>query len=290
LTNGIVFCRISSWLTGSRLVSLPFADHCEPLVRRPEESREILNFLRSTLDREKLRYIELRPLGANPLIEDGMRKSDLFSLHTLDLSPTLEDLFRKLQKDSIQRKIRRAERENLVYEEGQSEIFLKKFYQLFVLTRRRHRAPPQPIDWFRNLVKCLGDGVKIRVASKAGHPVASILTLRHGDTMVYKYGGSNASFHNLGAMPFLFWKAIQDAKAEGARQFDFGRSDCDNTGLITFKDHWGSQRTELAYWRVPGESAPIRGHWKLKIAGPIFARMPDRLLTASGRLLYRHIG
>src|SRR5438128_782655 len=32
LTNGIVFCRVGSWLTGSRLVSLPFSDHCEPLV------------------------------------------------------------------------------------------------------------------------------------------------------------------------------------------------------------------------------------------------------------------
>src|SRR5450755_1829723 len=32
LTNGIVFCRVKSWLTGRRLVSLPFSDHCEPLV------------------------------------------------------------------------------------------------------------------------------------------------------------------------------------------------------------------------------------------------------------------
>jgi hypothetical protein len=269
---------------------LPFADHCDPLVKNAEEGREILGSLQCTLDREKLKYIELRPLSGNVPTEIGMQKRVSFCFHSLDLHPTLGELFRRLQKDSIQRKIRRAERENLVYEEGQSEVFLKKFYQLFVLTRRRHRAPPQPIDWFRNLVKCLGDGLKIRVASKAGHPVASILTLRHGDTMVYKYGGSNASFHNLGAMPFLFWKAIQDAKTDGARQFDFGRSDCDNTGLITFKDHWGSQRTELAYWRLPGERAPGRGYWKLKIAGPIFARMPDRLLTASGRLLYRHIG
>src|SRR5208283_3509993 len=32
LTNGLVFCRIDSWLTGRRFVSLPFSDHCEPLV------------------------------------------------------------------------------------------------------------------------------------------------------------------------------------------------------------------------------------------------------------------
>src|SRR6266480_325738 len=31
LKNGLVFCHINSWLTGRRLVSLPFSDHCEPL-------------------------------------------------------------------------------------------------------------------------------------------------------------------------------------------------------------------------------------------------------------------
>ena len=32
LKNGLVFCRVASWITGRRLVSLPFSDHCEPLV------------------------------------------------------------------------------------------------------------------------------------------------------------------------------------------------------------------------------------------------------------------
>ena len=34
LENAMVFCRVESWLTGRRLVSLPFSDHCEPLVDR----------------------------------------------------------------------------------------------------------------------------------------------------------------------------------------------------------------------------------------------------------------
>src|SRR5689334_19011211 len=33
LQNAVVFCRVNSWLTGRRLVSLPFSDHCNPLVR-----------------------------------------------------------------------------------------------------------------------------------------------------------------------------------------------------------------------------------------------------------------
>jgi GNAT acetyltransferase-like protein len=289
LANGIAFCRIHSWLTGTRLVSLPFADHCQPLVES-FEGKEIIGSLQCAFDREKLKYIELRPLNGNVLSNAGMQKSNSFCFHELDLHPALGKLFRGLQKDSIQRKIRRAQREALFYEEGRSETLLKEFYRLFVSTRRRHRVPPQPIDWFRNLVRCLGDRLKIRVASKAGRPIAGIVTLRHGDAMFYKYGGSDASAHNLGAMPFLFWEAIQDAKENGVQRFDFGRSDCDNAGLVVFKDRWGSQRKELNYWRLPSQSVSGRGQWKFKVAGSIFACMPDLFLAASGRILYRHIG
>jgi len=292
LTNGIVFCRIRSWLTGGRLVSLPFAEHCEPLVENPWEYKEILNTLQYTLDRENFKYVELRPLSANIFTETGMRKSEAFCFHSLDLHPTVEELFRAFQKDSIQRKIRRAEREALSYQEGRSEALLNQFYHLFVVSRRRHGVPPPPILWMRNLVASLGDRLKIHVASKDGTPIGGIVTLRHRDAVVYKYGGSDATVHNLGGMPFLFWKAIQSARNEGVLQFEFGRSDYDNPGLITFKDRWNSERSELTYWRLPSQDATSRGHWKgkLKFAGRIFARMPDRLLVASGRVLYRHVG
>ncbi len=38
LNDGVVLCRVSSWITGTRFVSLPFADHCEPLLGDPAES------------------------------------------------------------------------------------------------------------------------------------------------------------------------------------------------------------------------------------------------------------
>src|SRR5580704_12775701 len=36
LTDGLVFCQVESWLTGKRLVSLPFSDHCAPLVENDD--------------------------------------------------------------------------------------------------------------------------------------------------------------------------------------------------------------------------------------------------------------
>jgi hypothetical protein len=290
LTNGIVFCRIRSWLTGRRLVSLPFADHCEPLVERTEQLREILSSLQHALEEEKLKYVEIRPLRSDLSAEPCVHKSDLFCFHVLDLRPPLEHLFRGFHKDSIQRRIRRARREALSYEEGRSEELLRKFYHLMVLTRRRHKLPPQPIEWFRNLLTYLGDRVTIRVVHCRQRPVASSLTLRHLATLVYKYGCSDARYHHLGSVPFLVWKTIRAAKEGGMQTFDFGRSDIANEGLASFKDHFGMTRSVLAYERICTSPAPKIGDaHSMHFAQRIFAHMPVGLLTMSGRLLYRHI-
>jgi hypothetical protein len=113
--------------------------------------------------------------------------------------------------------------------------------------------------------------------------------LRHGDTLVYKYGCSDARFHNVGAMPFLFWKCMLDAKASGIQTSDLGRSDEGNGGLITFKERLGATPSTLTYLRVSGR--PRRGKgWSMRVPARIAARVPDSVLAAVGKLLYRHIG
>jgi lipid II:glycine glycyltransferase (peptidoglycan interpeptide bridge formation enzyme) len=290
LTNGMVFCRISSWLTGRRMVSLPFADHCEPLVENPEQLKEVFGSLQRTLEEKKLKYIEIRPRSVDLPDEPCMQKSNLFCFHVLDLRPTLEDLFRQFQRKSIRGMIRRAEREALCYEEGCSEALLNKFYHLLLLTRRRHKLPPQPIEWFQNLIIFLPGQLTIRVASYRQRPIASILTLSHGDTLVYKYSCSDARYHNLGGNPFLLWRAVQEAKERGMQVFDFGRSNTTDRGLIRFKDNWGSRRSMLVYGRICAQHRHEMGReYLIHFAKRIFVHLPDGPLTAAGRLLYRHI-
>ena len=288
LTSGLVFCHINSWLTGRRIVSLPFSDHCEPLADTPEELDAMLAQLRRA---GKNRYVELRPVLTKPDISTGFAISDTYYLHIVDLSRSLEALFRAFHKDSVQRKIRRAERESLAYESGNSQDLLEKFYRLLVMTRRRQHNPPQPISWFQNLSRTLGNAMQVRVASsRDGRPVASILTLKHGSTITYKYGCSDARYSNLGGTALLFWKTIQEAAQEGMVEFDLGRSTVDNEGLITFKEHWGARRATLEYWRFPdrGKSEGINRKKNLKKL--LVEIAPDWCLIAAGRLLYPHIG
>jgi lipid II:glycine glycyltransferase (peptidoglycan interpeptide bridge formation enzyme) len=291
LLNGIVFCRIRSWLSGSRLVSLPFSDHCEPLADA-EDMAELMDWLKVSRHRKQWKYIELRPLSPHSVGRTcNLAKSESFSLQLLDLRPSLDTLFRNFHKSCVQRKIHRAERENLTYEEGRSDTLLKKFYDLLLLTRRRHGLPPQPLVWFRNAVACLGDRVLIRVVSKDGQSVASIVTIQYKDVLVYKYGCSDSRFNNLGGNSLLFWKAIQDAKQNGLQKYDLGRSGPDNSGLVSFKENWGAVSVPLDYYRLPAQQPfHLNSGWRTRIAKSVFSVMPDALLAATGRLLYRHIG
>ncbi len=123
LENGLLFCEVKSWVTGRRMVSLPFSDHCQPLV----DDAATLQYLLSSLDwhskDQNFKYVELRPVvlaASGRSFPAGFSEAESFCFHKLDLRPTLDKLFSGLHKSCVQRKIRRAKREALDYEEGAS--------------------------------------------------------------------------------------------------------------------------------------------------------------------------
>lgn len=290
LTGGVVFCEVRSWLTGRRLVSLPFSDHCEPLSNDPQEVDAVLTHVRHDVEQGRYRALELRPHSTPGDEVRSFQPECRAVLHRLDLTAPADQLLRSFHKDCIQRKIRRAEREHLTCEEGTSEQQLKDFYRLMTMTRRRHGLPPQPLQWFRALIAAFGPSLKIRIARKDTAAVASIVTLSHRQTMVYKYGCSDASASKYGGTQMLFWQAIQEAKASGQNQLDMGRSDLDDPGLSVFKEHWGSVPSPLTYWRYPAHESRVRPAWQRELANRAIAVSPDRVLQLAGSVLYRHMG
>jgi lipid II:glycine glycyltransferase (peptidoglycan interpeptide bridge formation enzyme) len=293
LSNAVVFCQIQSWLTGRRLVSLPFSDHCQPLANG-HDLEVILNDLNRRRRLSRLRYIELRPHSDTDIVglQTNFVSSETFCFQKIDLRPDLPVIYKGFHDSCIRRKIKKAEREELFYESGRSEELLQKFCHLLLLTRRRHKLPPQPASWFSNIVKSLGEMMTIHLLSKGGTPVSCIMTLKYKKSLIYKYGCSDAQFNNLGGTPLIFWKVIQQAKSEGIEEFDLGRSGYEDPGLIAFKEHLGAMSTELRYYRSPVSKKQRESS---KSAGPSFARqalarMPDSVLTGVGQLFYRHLG
>lgn len=294
LKNGILFCHVNSWLTGHRLVSLPFSDHCEPVCDSTEEMQTLIGQSQAFVNSHGWRYLEVRPIDAQfaeTAAAMGLQPAGRYFLHVIDLRPGLDDVFRGFDKDSVQRRVRRADRAGLVEKCGNTTALLKHFYALLVVTRGRHHLPPPPYSWFQNLLNNEGPSLAIRVAYKDDQPIAAILTLRFRDTSYFKYGASDARFNKFGATPWLLWKAISAAKNQGALAFDMGRTQDDNEGLLAFKNKWVPGSTPLNYWRsASGSSSDIAEGWKLGVAKRVFSHLPQGLLVMSGKLMYRHIG
>lgn len=290
LSNGIAFCEVRSWITGKRLVSLPFSDYTDPLLSEMEIDLGFASWIATAARKQKLKYIELRPFawqGSRGSLGTG----ESFWVHTLDLTKSEEELFRKLDKSSLQRRIKKAEREQLEYEKGSSEKLLKDFCDLLLITRRRHQLLPQPRIWFRNLAKNLKSDFVVRIARKDGKAIAAIVTLRHRRMAIYKYGCSDEKYHHLAGMPFLFWKVITECRMEGAETLDFGRTEAGNEGLLRFKDQFGTVRRKITYLRYSQKGLEARAiSSQIPFAGQIFSILPGRLSWTLGGILYRHMG
>lgn len=286
---GLAACEVRSRLTGARLVSMPFSDHCEPLVDTAEELGVLLQGLLGESG-SAFRYAEIRPLHdhwGEVLEAQGFQPCQRFLFHEIDLRPGSDKLWENLHPSSIRRKIRRAEREGLQVRRGNDPGLVKEYYRLHLLTRRRQGVPPQPLRWFQVLAKEFADKARVYIADHGDLAVSGIFTLRWGSCLTYKYGASDERWNPLGGNPLLMWTAMQDACAAGLERFDLGRCDLDNPGLARYKERLGAQRRRLMYYRCPPGS-PRTGASRL--VASVCRRLPLPVLRLLGGFLYRHVG
>ena len=121
LRDGLLFCRINSWLTGKRLVSVPFSDHAALLTDVGDGLWQMFSFLQQQAKENIYKYVEIRPIPLPKADPPGFGENATFYWHKLSLDEELGSLYKSFHKNSVQRKIRRAEREGLTYTEGRSE-------------------------------------------------------------------------------------------------------------------------------------------------------------------------
>ena len=211
----------------------------------------------------------------------------------MDLRPDLDDLFRSLDKDCVQRRIRRAERAGLVEKCRTSDELLNVFYGLF----GDYAQPTSPASAPVCLVSGLGSlprqGARDpRSLSKTEIPIAAILTLTFRETGYFKYGCSDPRFNKFAATPWLLWRAIVAAKSRERSNLIWDERRRTTAGLLAFKNHWVSPPPTIDLLEISRHACSLirPSGWKLKMAKRVFSHVPNSLLVASGKLIYRHIG
>ncbi|MGD9145367.1 MAG: GNAT family N-acetyltransferase [Anaerolineae bacterium] len=288
IVAAIPLIRIRSLFNKQRLVSLPFTDHCSPLF----SSRSTLQYLTDRLvaqaNEDKISRIDLR--SDYPLLP-GMHRCAHYVLHRIRLAPEESEVSNRIKPKHF-RQIKVAEQRGVRIERGTDTDFVRQFYHMHTLTRRRKGVPVQPWRFFDLLVQHIthqGLGF-VLLAYKDQECIAGAVFLNWNKTLVYKYSASVAKARKLLAMDLLLWTAIQWGCENGYEWMDMGRTNKEDEGLRYFKRRWGAEETPLHYCTI-SESAqePASGEWA-KRAESILQRSPPWVCRVTGELLYRYFG
>ena len=230
--------------------------------------------------------VELRG-GADPgtgwQVEDGAHANFARALATDDETELLA-IPRKQRAE-----VRRAIGFRLEVEVGRGKRDRDAHYAVYAESVRNLGTPVFPRGLFAAMLDGFGDDAEILTIRRDGVPLASVLSFRHGDTIMPYWGGGTAAARTWRANDALYWELMKRARAIGCTRFDFGRSKV-GSGAFAFKKNWGFAPTPVRYWRH-GEAravSPVDAKYQRKIA--LWKRLPLPIANVLGPLISRGLG
>jgi CelD/BcsL family acetyltransferase involved in cellulose biosynthesis len=297
ITAALPLVEVRSWLTGHRLVSLPFATLSDPLIQSPVEFHTLAGEAIALARRLGARSFTCRTHRAAALVSDerfGEVRS--FKHHFLSLEKGTDALMKSFDRTCVRQRLGRAAKSGLRLLVVRDEAQLSAFYGLYVGTRKHLGLPPQPYGFLRSLWTTFAPSgaVEVLMAELEGRPVAGVLLLKYRDRVSVEYSVHDERYRNLSPVHFLFWEAMKMSMAAGYRIFDLGRTAGSNASLMDFKKRWGMEVVDLPEFHYPGRNVTARPQDR-ESAGTGLVRkvvrlMPASLLPAIGKLCYRHLG
>lgn len=281
---GSIFAR-AKFPFAHRFIALPFSDACEPLAIDSTASELLLTRLAATkLPRQSF---EIRGTSApRPWIT-----LDEFRNWELDLVCPAEQLYRGLASN-FRRNIRKARRSGVVIEHGHDLTRLNRFYALNARNRHRLGLPSQPKKFFRTALEEFGrtDDMHIWLASRTGRDLATIVLIRNGNRIYYKWSARESSSQD-GAGHLLLW-SIMETFAGNEMVLDLGRCDVRNQGLSRFKREVGAIGIPLPSSfvpRAPKNTSSEQLSGMSAVASRIWRRLPLVLHEPLSRSIYPYL-
>jgi hypothetical protein len=289
LDAALPLMEVKSRITGTRGVSLPFTDECEPVSASDSSVTPLVEEALQLGRNRNWKYVEFR--GGKNLFDNAAPSLSFFG-HQLNLSGDANSLFNRLES-SVRRAIRKAENSGLKIEFSNTLEATSDYFSLHCKTRRQHGIPPQPFRFFQKIhAHILAQNSGVIVTAKFQEtPVASAMFLFSGTKAIYKFGASDKSFQELRANNLVMWEGIKWLANKGIGTLRFGRTSQNSEGLRRYKLGWGSEEYLIHYYKFDLRRNALvtdrdeAAGWHNRI----FRAMPIFMSRWAGNLLYRHV-
>lgn len=288
---GLPYCGVND-LKGTRKVTLPFSDYCDPLAAKMQHWHGLVDHW---LQQDAALFIRCvhNPL---PLQDSRLHCYNQAKWHGLDLRPDLETLWRRLD-GSARRAVRKAQQNSVEVRAAQSKDELRTFYELHLGIRKyKYRLLAQPYRFFESIWDHFidtGHGTLL-LASQHGQVIGGTLFLQWKDALFYKFNASVIGGVADRPNDLLIWEGILWGKAHGCSSLDFGLSDWDQDGLIRYKRKFADQEKTISFLRSSSCERPTEQEQQIRALLPRLTELltddtvPDAVTERAGELLYRH--
>lgn len=293
---GMPIFEVRSRLLGNRLVSIPYATLCDPLVSSREEMAGLFS---KALDLSKdlgTSSIEIRTMLSGSYVKDDRCSSaPFFKHHFIPLDRPPESLSKSFHRTCVRQRITRSKQSSIDISRGATASDVDEFYSLYLMSRKQLGLPPQPVAFFRALFDTFHPQRRVAMlfARKDGLAIGSLILFKFNSRVSCEFAVWNEKYIGISPLHGLFWEAIQAAYREGFKIFDFGRTSPDNHTLMDFKNRWGTQVIDLPIFCYPkNNSACITNKMLMakRIVREVCRAVPDPIFEAFGKFLYRHMG
>jgi hypothetical protein len=194
--------------------------------------------------------------------------------------------------------VSKAKRMGVQVRPAETEADLRAWYPLYLETMRYLAVPPRSFRFFNGLWEILRPRgfMSLLLAEQDGigrRLVAGSVFLMLGHTAFYAFTGWRRADHSLRANDLVQWHAIQDARGQGFRYFDFGEVAGGQQGLVAFKAKWGGQPRQLYRYLYPGpdrvETGSLESDRAHRLAKAIWQRVPLTATAMIGDWIYGYL-
>jgi CelD/BcsL family acetyltransferase involved in cellulose biosynthesis len=288
---GIPFCRVND-VVGERIVSLPFSDHCDPLVADTDQWIH----LSASLIGERCPIVMRCLHNSLPRRDERLTLVKQTKWHGLELQPPLGCLWDGLD-ESTRRAIRKARRDGVVVRPAESTTELRAFFDLHLgIRKHKYHLLAQPYCFFQNIWRhfIAGGRGALLIAIYNREIIGGIFFLEWKGVLYYKFNASNPTHLAHRPNDLLVWEGIQYGKAKDYTYLDFGLSDWDQEGLVRYKRKFATDEKAIAFLRYAPEEVPSQHEWQVRDLLPqltdLFtdASVPDSITDKAGEVLYRY--
>ncbi len=285
ITGVLPLFRVSNWVMGKCLLSVPFGVYGGICAEDPDSDRALLEHAKHIAESEKVQFLEFRNRDGG--LYPGFHGNSLYATFTTDLPSDPEVILKRLPRDT-RYMIRKAEKAGLCGRVGLDQ--LNEFYPIFAQNMRRHGTPLLPLSLFDHLIAEFGNRVHLLMIYHGAKPVSGVLSFTFGDTIFPYYAGASDDATRLAANNYMYWFLMKEAVTAGLRRFDFGRSKR-GTGSYAFKTQWNMRVEPLDYqvYLVRRKTVPNFSplNPKFETAAWVWRRLPAWLAKQVGPRVVR---